>query len=84
MIIAGSRYQHSESRQLRVVARDKIEMRREVTDDPAFRETTYFSSLKKPDSSRSGRNEIFLLKIFHVTGQTRTGLILALLGKPVC
>ena len=38
MIIAGSRYQHSEARQLREVARDKIRQRREITDDDTFRE----------------------------------------------
>ena len=38
MIIAGSRYKHSEARQLRVVARDKIRQRREITEDLAFRE----------------------------------------------
>ena len=38
MIIAGSRYQHSEARQLRVVAREKIRQRREITADLAFRE----------------------------------------------
>ena len=38
MIIAGSRYQHSEARQLREVARDKIRQRREITEDLAFRE----------------------------------------------
>ena len=38
MIIAGSRYQHSEARQLRVVARDKIRKRKEITEDLAFRE----------------------------------------------
>ena len=37
MIIAGSRYQHSEARQLRWVARDKIRQRREITDDLEFR-----------------------------------------------
>ena len=38
MIIAGSKYQHSQARQLRVVARDKIRQRREITEDLAFRE----------------------------------------------
>ena len=38
MMIVGSRYQHSAARELRVVARHKIRQRREITDDPAFRE----------------------------------------------
>ena len=38
MIIVGSRYQHSEARELRVVAREKIRQRREITADLAFRE----------------------------------------------
>ena len=38
MIIVGSRYQHSKARKLTEVARDKIRQRREITEDPAFRE----------------------------------------------
>ena len=38
MIIVGSRYQHSAARELREVARDKIKEKREITEDPAFRE----------------------------------------------
>ena len=38
MIIMGSRYQHGEVRKLREVARHKIRQRREITEDPAFRE----------------------------------------------
>ena len=38
MIIAGSRYQDSVARELREVARDKIKERREIMDDPVFRE----------------------------------------------
>ena len=38
MIIAGSRYQDSAARELREVARDKIKERREIMDDPVFRE----------------------------------------------
>ena len=38
MIIAGSRYQDSAARTLREVARDKIKERREMMDDPVFRE----------------------------------------------
>ena len=38
MIIVGTRYQHSAARELREVARDKIRQRREITEDPAFRE----------------------------------------------
>ena len=38
MIIAGSRYQDSAARELREVARDKIKERREMMDDPVFRE----------------------------------------------
>ena len=38
MIKAGSRYKHSEARELTNVARDKMEKRREITDDLAFRE----------------------------------------------
>ena len=33
MIKAGSRYKHSEARELTNVARDKMEKRREITDD---------------------------------------------------
>ena len=38
MMIVGSRYQHSAARELRVVARDKIKERSEITEDPGFRE----------------------------------------------
>ena len=38
MVIVGSRYQHSAARQLRVLARDKIRERREITEDLGFRE----------------------------------------------
>ena len=38
MIIAGSRYQHTAARELRLVARNKIRKRRELTADWAFRE----------------------------------------------
>ena len=38
MIIAGSRNKHSEARDLTNVARDKMEKRREITEDLAFRE----------------------------------------------
>ena len=38
MIIAGSRYKHSKAGELREVARDKIKGRREITEDPEFRE----------------------------------------------
>ena len=39
MIIVGSRYKHSAARELREVARNKIKERREITEDPAFRES---------------------------------------------
>ena len=38
MIIVGSRYQNSKARDLRVLARDKISQRSEITDDQGFRE----------------------------------------------
>ena len=38
MIIVGSRYKHSAARKLMVVAREKIKERREITENPAFRE----------------------------------------------
>ena len=38
MIIVGSRYQHSAAKELTMVARDKIRQRRDIIDDPAFRE----------------------------------------------
>ena len=38
MIMAGSRYKNSVARELRVVAKDKIRERREITEDPAYRE----------------------------------------------
>ena len=38
MISAGGRYQYSVARELRWVARERIRQRREITEDPAFRE----------------------------------------------
>ena len=38
MIIAGSRYKRSEAKDLTNMASDKMEKRREITEDLAFRE----------------------------------------------
>ena len=38
MMIVGSRYQHSAARELRMVAREFIKARREITEDRGFRE----------------------------------------------
>ena len=38
MIIVGSRYQHSAAKEFTVVARDKIKQRKDIINDPAFRE----------------------------------------------
>ena len=38
MIIVGSRFKHSTARELRMVAREKIRQRSEITEDPEFRE----------------------------------------------
>ena len=54
MIIVGSKYQHSAARQLRLVARDKIRQRREITEDLAFLER--LSALWKPKHAKVGKN----------------------------